>query len=251
MARKTTAQLIQDRAKAAREKVKRGETLTEGERKALLAGAAVQAKANPPAEPTAPVPPETNENEGKMAETEPKTNGIVDVPLTKEEKDAAIRQGAYDAQMAWLKENMGNATGPAPAEPVKSFENPPEDTFEGFDTNMPGPEFDVILVQVTDDDVKAGKNKVFDLRRDGYVVDKVLLDGHIVRMKAPIEHKRKLNADRWAEYQRFLLGPAEKAKSKIKDPNVKGVDFTTGVDPTEGPAVPLRAENLVELTGHE
>ena len=174
-----------------------------------------------------------NKEEGTVEA--PKTGVTVVETFTKEEQLEALQEGARKAQLEWLQSHPPVTTPPPSAENITSFENAPAEVFEGFEYNGPDDGMERIQVQVTKDDIDAGRFKVVDLQRDGWVIDKSFLGGHLIRMKMPKEMLAKLRKGREDEYLRMLGGP----QLPIKDADFK-------VTP-EGPSI--TTEQVIVLTG--
>lgn len=125
-----------------------------------------------------------------------------------------------------------------PAPPVKVFENPPEDLFEGFEYTGPPDGYERIIVQVTKHDMEDGVLKVPMLRKDGWGIDKVFLDGQIVRMKMPAEKLAAIRGERDRVYRGWL------GKRKFGAPG-------DVVDPKTGRALGTAIEAQVVPNGEE
>ncbi len=164
------------------------------------------------------------------------------VTLTKDELTAMVQANVQK----WLDDHPPVAEAPQAPGPVRTFENPPEELFENFEYAGAPDEFERIIVQVSEDDVKAGRHKVFDLKKEGWVVEKTFLDGVIVRMKMPREQLAKLRKGREDQYLGYLRGLGKSAPANPETGKVQGTGIDIDIAP-EGPA--LTTEEIMRLSG--
>jgi hypothetical protein len=173
--------------------------------------------------------------------TDEGVGGEKKIELTKDELNAMV---AANVQK-WLQEHPPAPAGSEPSGAVSTYENPPEDGFEGFEHSGQPDGFERVLIQVSEDDLKAGRNKVYDFRRDGWVVEKTFLEGAIVRMKLPKEKLDALRKQRLDQYIAYYRGLRKAAPVNPDTGKVQGSGISVAIE-DEGPA--MSTEEILNLT---
>lgn len=167
------------------------------------------------------------------------------ITLTKAELADMVKANVQ----AWLESHppLPDTASEAPAAPsVTTFENPPEDLYKDFNYNGPPDDYERIIVQVSEDDIKAGRHKVFDLKKDGWVVEKTFLDGAIVRMKMPRDMLAKLRKQRHDQYLGYLRGGVR--GKKLADPETGKVPRQEIEFDVEPEGAPMTTEQILNLS---